>query len=110
MAEPARHFTVRSLAERWSVSDGHIYKEIARKKLGCIRIGNAIRIPERFVIAYEQRAEECPELSEINQNSILKSPEERRFSTFAGQKIADLNAFQRGLQMKKGPSDTYSNL
>ena len=60
MAEPARHYTVASLAEHWQVSTTHIYSLIQAGRLGHIRIGTAIRIRRQDVEAFEAQAWHAP--------------------------------------------------
>ena len=68
MAEPARHFTVKSLARYWSCSPSHVYGIISSGNLRRLLIGGAIRIPATYVEEYENRP--CPNIA------LRKSQEE----------------------------------
>ena len=54
MAEPARYYTIGTLAELWGVSDKTVRKLVNSGELPHIRIGNLIRIRPDQVEEYER--------------------------------------------------------
>jgi len=105
MAEPAKHFTVRSLAEHWNVAVETIYRLVNNAEIGVLRIGAAIRIPRIAVEAYEEAHFKCPEPNNNHRISSSDESTEEKTGTYAGQKIVGLDAFQRAQQMKRQQSE-----
>ena len=70
MAIPAKHFTVRTLAEHWDCSEKHVRNLIDKRGLPALRIGNLIRIRREDVLSYEQKHIDtpCPEESVTSQS------------------------------------------
>jgi excisionase family DNA binding protein len=49
MAQPAKHYTVRTLSEELECSPTHIYNLVRRGELPCIKIGNTVRFPKQAI-------------------------------------------------------------
>lgn len=49
-----RFLTCAEVAERWRVSPREVQKLAARGELTHVRLGRAIRIPERVVVEFER--------------------------------------------------------
>jgi len=109
MAEPAKYFTVKTLAARWDCSANTIRNLIRDGHLGHVRIGASIRIKPCHVEAYESEHEECQEKSGSESNTLSKSQPEKNAGISAGQKIVGLSAFQRGRLTKLRPDSSRLN-
>lgn len=57
MAEPAKYYTIQTLAELWGVSSKTVRKLVNSGELPHIRIGTLIRIRPDQVEAYEKQKE-----------------------------------------------------
>lgn len=53
MADPAKPFTAKTLAEHWGCSEMHIYNLTKSGKLKHFKIGRLTRIPQKCVEEYE---------------------------------------------------------
>lgn len=99
MATPARHFTVRTLAEYWAVDDETVRRLIKARKLEHLKIGSAIRIPVSAVRAYEEAnlhvAEDDPRSEDGSAGTL---PRRRGIA-------ADMRAFARARKMGSDRSD-----
>lgn len=105
MAVPAKHYTVRRLAEeRWGCSLSHVYDLIDNRQLKALRIGKTLRIPIAFVEEYEMEHHAWEDQSESESNTASKESE--NISISAGQKIANLSAFRLGQEMKTQPRES----
>ena len=92
MAEPARYYTITTLAERWGVSPRTVRKLIKSGELPHIRIGALIRIRPDQAEAYEKQGPET-------QLSNLGCAREAKFTKSISQATEALKAFQRERQI-----------
>ena len=60
MAEPARPYSPKTLAQHWGVNTQTVRRRIADGSLRAFRVGRAYRIPRAEVAAFEERNETCP--------------------------------------------------
>lgn len=99
MAEPARYYTITTLAERWGVSPRTVRKLIKSGELPHIRIGALIRIRPDQAEAYEKQGEEneCPDPE--TQLANLDYAREAKFTKSISQATEALKAFQRERQI-----------
>lgn len=95
MAEPAKHYTVRRLADKWDVSQSHVYDLIDRKELKALKIGKAIRIPQAYIDEYEAEHHTWDDPKESESNTGLDESAEAPTGTSAGQRVVSLSANQR---------------
>ncbi len=56
MTTAAGYLDVRGVAARWGVSQGTIYRLVARRELPCVRVGRAVRFRTQDLEEYEQRS------------------------------------------------------
>ena len=87
MAVPACHHTIKTLAERWAVSQESVRQRILRGDFVALKIGKLYRIPVAIVEAYEQGVQTCATESET-------SPGEDT-STSPGPKAVELEPYRR---------------
>ncbi len=66
MAEPTRHYTIKTLAARWSMSPESVRQRILRGELAALRIGKLWRIRAAVVEAYEREAETRAQTTEAD--------------------------------------------
>ncbi len=104
MAEPARHFTVTTLADYWAVDPETVRRLIKKRRLAHLPVGAAIRIPAKCVEAYE-KANLCPAKPDQSRNSNLKKSPDGDTGTSSGLSAADQRKFQRARMTgpKPGP-------
>ncbi len=55
VAEPARPYSPKSLAEHWAVTTETVRRRILEGSLKAFRVGRAYRIQRAEVVAYEER-------------------------------------------------------
>ena len=104
MAEPARHFTVRTLAARWDVDEETVRRLIKKRRLAYLKIGSATRIPLPAVRVYE-KANLCPAEPDQSRNSNSGKSPDGDTGTSSGLSAADQRKFQRARMTgpKPGP-------
>ena len=68
MVTPARHFTAKTLADRWALHPSTVYRLIEKGDLPCLRIGGAVRVRLEDVEEYERCALSNPESSPSTEN------------------------------------------
>lgn len=105
MAQPAKHYTVRRLAEeRWGCSLSHVYDLIDSDQLKALRIGKAIRIPPLYVEEYEAGHRIWEEKLERKPCSDSENTEDT--GTSAGQKVESLSVYQQAKLSAMQPKST----
>ena len=110
MAEPARYYTVKSLAAHWGVDPSTVYRLISERRLGHIRIGATIRVRPDHVAAYEE-SQECPGQSEPQLDTTSSSSKADQSGTSAGQtKLVNLSAAALGRQIVPLPNNSWPRL
>jgi len=102
VTEPARHHTVASLAAHWQCSESHVYGLIARRELGHIRIGAAIRIRAEDVAAYEARRWHAPGSTAPTSDSSAAASITPLSTGGRGAR----DAFRRAQRMSRRPAHT----
>ncbi|WP_417456155.1 helix-turn-helix domain-containing protein [Kordiimonas sp.] len=90
MAQPAKHHTVKSLAEELGCSTVHIYNQVREGKLPHIKIGSSIRFPKQLIEEY---------LNEQWQSS-LNTTMEGGISTMLTRTTDGAESFQRALETR----------
>ena len=78
MAEPARYYTINTLAELWGVSSKTVRKLVNSGELPHIKIGSLIRIRPDQVAEYEQNKTEKQCQDQETQLVSLDSAREER--------------------------------
>lgn len=78
MAEPARYYTINTLAELWGVSSKTVRKLVNSGELPHIKIGSLIRIRPDQVTEYEQNKTEKQCQDQETQLVSLDSAREER--------------------------------
>lgn len=107
MAEPARYYTVKSLARHWEVDPSTVYRLISERRLGHIRIGATIRIRPDHVAAYEE-SQECQGQSEKRSDTTSNASEAVKSGTSAGQTTL-VNLAAAALARRTNPQPSNSS-
>ena len=101
MAIPAKHFTVRTLAEHWDCSEKHVRNLIDKRGLPALRIGNLIRIRREDVLSYEQKHIDtpCPVESVTSQSPSLSPSQAVPAFILPGPSTGGPNVYQLARQI-----------
>ncbi|HDZ73680.1 MAG TPA: helix-turn-helix domain-containing protein [Aurantimonas coralicida] len=100
MAEPSRHYTVKSLAAHWAVDEETIRRMIKKRRIAHLKIESSTRIPVAAVKAYE-KANLCPAAPDPSRNSGSSASPDADTGTSFGPSAADRRKYRRA--RKTGP-------
>ncbi|WP_417449538.1 helix-turn-helix domain-containing protein [Kordiimonas sp.] len=88
MAQPAKHHTVKSLADELGCSTVHIYNQVREGKMPHIKIGSSIRFPKKLIEEYLN----------TQWQSSLNTAMEGGISTTRTRKTDGAESFQHALE------------
>lgn len=53
--ESIKFFSIKEVAQRYSLSKSKVYQLVENKEIGCLRIGKAIRISSKDLESFEKK-------------------------------------------------------